>query len=215
MVLEKKIFQLRQCLSLFCSYFPLEKSRTLHLNKHESPLPWNALCKVWLKLTQWFWQDFYAPEIEDRDAYCFCPVCHFVILFSSLKHSSDTFIFETVTLTLEFDPFFEKCNLSNNFWTVSARALIFHTSISCDQTFQWVPTFFTPWPWPWSLIYILETLILLIIFEQWVLELCYFTWLILVIIAFSGYQRYWPVTLEYVLLFENSTLLITFQQRVP
>ena len=23
---------------------------------------------------------FYAPEIEDRGAYCFCPVCHSVIL---------------------------------------------------------------------------------------------------------------------------------------
>ena len=24
--------------------------------------------------------NFYAPEIEDRGAYCFCPVCHSVIL---------------------------------------------------------------------------------------------------------------------------------------
>ena len=29
--------------------------------------------------------DNYAPEIEDRGAYCFCPVCHSVILSSSLK----------------------------------------------------------------------------------------------------------------------------------
>ena len=28
---------------------------------------------------------FYAPEIEDRGAYCFGPVCHSVILSSSLK----------------------------------------------------------------------------------------------------------------------------------
>ena len=28
---------------------------------------------------------FYAPEIEDRGAYCFCPVCHSVIL--SFRHS--------------------------------------------------------------------------------------------------------------------------------
>ena len=28
--------------------------------------------------------DFYAPEIEDRGAYCFCPVCHSVLLSESL-----------------------------------------------------------------------------------------------------------------------------------
>ena len=27
----------------------------LHLNKLESPSPKDALCQVWLKLTQWFW----------------------------------------------------------------------------------------------------------------------------------------------------------------
>ena len=31
-------------------YLPLEKGVALHLIKHESPLPNNALCKVWLKL---------------------------------------------------------------------------------------------------------------------------------------------------------------------
>ena len=34
---------------------------------------------------------FYAPEIEDREAYCFCPVCHSVILS------------ETLTLLITFD----------------------------------------------------------------------------------------------------------------
>ena len=38
-------------------------------------------------------------------------------------------------------------NLADNVWTVSARALIFHLSISCNKTFPWVPTFFTLWPW--------------------------------------------------------------------
>ena len=27
---------------------------------------------------------FYAPEIEDRGAYCFCPVCHSVLLSETL-----------------------------------------------------------------------------------------------------------------------------------
>ena len=36
---------------LFRNYLPLEKGRTLHLRKLKSPLPNDALCKVWLKLT--------------------------------------------------------------------------------------------------------------------------------------------------------------------
>ena len=39
-------------------------------------------------------------------------------------------------------------NLANNFWRVSARALIFHMNIPCDKNFPWVPLFFTLWPWP-------------------------------------------------------------------
>ena len=53
----------------------------------------------------------------------------------------DTIVFDPVTLTLEFDPFFENFNLANNFCTMSAITLIFHMSIPCDKTFQWVPLF--------------------------------------------------------------------------
>ena len=52
-----------------------------------------------------------------------------------------TIIFYPVTLTLEFDPFFENINLADNFWTVSARTLIFHMNIPCDKTFPWAPSF--------------------------------------------------------------------------
>ena len=38
--------------SLFRNYLPLEKSGDLHLNKIESPSTKDALCRVWLKLTQ-------------------------------------------------------------------------------------------------------------------------------------------------------------------
>ena len=57
--------------------------------------------------------------------------------------------FYPVTMTLEFDLFFE------NFWWVSAGALIFHMSIPCDKIFPWVTLFLTLWPWPWSLTYFL------------------------------------------------------------
>ena len=42
--------------SLFRNYLPLGKGGALLLNKLESPSPKDALCKVWLKLAQWFWR---------------------------------------------------------------------------------------------------------------------------------------------------------------
>ena len=69
---------------------------------------------------------YYAPEIEDRGAYCFCPVCHSVI--PSLCHS----------VIPSFCHSLWNFNLANNFWTVNARALIFHMSIPCDKTFPWI-----------------------------------------------------------------------------
>ena len=86
--------------------------------------------------------------------YCFCPVCHSVLISETLIllitfeqwvlelwYFTWVFLmvipfrgylfFATVTLTLEFDLLFEKfVNIANNFWTVSARALIFHMSIA-------------------------------------------------------------------------------------
>ena len=44
--------------SLFCYYLPLEKDKSFHLNKHESPLSKDALCQVWLKLAMWFLRKF-------------------------------------------------------------------------------------------------------------------------------------------------------------
>ena len=39
---------------LFHNYPPLEKGRTLNLNKLGSPSQKEVLCQVWLKLVQWF-----------------------------------------------------------------------------------------------------------------------------------------------------------------
>ena len=100
------------------------------------------------------------------------------------------------SVILSFCPPLWNFNLANNFWTVSARALIFHMSIPCNKTFQWVPLFFTLWPWPWSLTYFLKTLTLLITLEQWVLELWYFTWVFLVTRPFSGYHYFLPCDLD-------------------
>ena len=124
----------------------------------------------------------------------------------------DTIVFYPVTLTLEIDLLFKNLNLANICWTVSARALIFHMSIPSDKAFQWVPLFFTMWPWPSCLTHFLKTLTLLLTFEQWVLELWYFTWEFLVMRPFSGYHIFYPVTLtlEFDLLFKNFKLANNF-----
>ena len=105
-------------------------------------------------------------------------------------------LFWPCDLDLVVWPIFENFNLANNFWTVSARALIFYMIIPCDKTFPWVPYFFTLWPWRWSLTHFLKTLNLLIIFEQWVLVLWYFTWVFLVIRTFLGYHYFWTCDLD-------------------
>ena len=100
------------------------------------------------------------------------------------------------SVILSFCPPLWNFNLANNFSTVRARALIFHMSIPCDKTFLWIPLFLTLWPWPWRLTYFLKTLTLWISFEQWVLELWYYTWVFLVIRPFSGYHYFWPCDLD-------------------
>ena len=104
-------------------------------------------------------------------------------------------------------PIFWKLYLAYNCWTVSARALIFHMSIPCDETFLWVPLFFTLWSWLWSLTHFLKTLTLLITFEQWVLEVWYFTWIPLVKRSFCWYLTFWPCHLTN--LKKKMTLVIT------
>ena len=163
----------RLCISNLVCSFPLEEGHTPFLK--------NSLCQVLLKLDQYF----YAPWDRRSGGILFLSClsfCHSVIL--SFRHSPWNF------------------NLANNFLTVVARALIYHMSIPCDKTFPWVPLFFTMWPWPWSLTHFKKTLTLLITFEQWVLELWYFTWVSLVIKPFRGYHYFftlwpWPESLTY------------------
>ena len=62
-----------------------------------------------------------------------------------------------------------------------------------------------------------ETLIVLITFEQWVLELWYFTWIFLVIRLFREYHYFLPVTLTLEFdpfILKTLILLITFEQWV-
>ena len=109
-------------------------------------------------------------------------------------------IFYPVTLTLEFYLFLENFNLNYNFLTVNAGAWIFYINILCDETFLWAPEkkvnihthVSNLWPWPRNLTYFLKTFTLLITFQQWMLELWYFTWIFPVIRSF-----YWPGHLTY------------------
>ena len=53
---RRRFFNFINVFSLFRNHLLLEKGGALHLNKLESPSPKDALCQVWLKLTQWFWR---------------------------------------------------------------------------------------------------------------------------------------------------------------
>ena len=65
------------------------------------------------KVDEFSWIYSSALKIEGGgEGYCFCPVCHSVF------------------------------NLAYDFWTVSARALIFHMNIPRDKTFPWATIFF-------------------------------------------------------------------------
>ena len=44
---------------------------------------------------------------------------------------------------LSFCPRLWNFNRANNFWTVSASALIFHMNIPCEKTFTWVSLYWT------------------------------------------------------------------------
>ena len=84
---------------------------------------------------------FYAPEIEYRGAYYFCPVCHFLwnlnLLITFEQWELELWYFKWIftvikpfhgylywscDLELGVWPIFENFNLAYNFWTVSARA---------------------------------------------------------------------------------------------
>ena len=121
-----------------------------------------------------------------------------------------TIIFYSVTMILEFDLFFENFNLANNFWIVSARALIFHMNILYDKTFS---VYHYVWPhelgvWP----ILKKNLTLFITFEQWELEVWYFKLIFLVTRPLRGTIIFNPVTLtmEFDLFFKNINLANNF-----
>ena len=85
---------------------------------------------------------------------CFCPVCH--SLFNLAKNF---WTMSARALIFHFYPVtltLEIDSFSNFNHLMSARALIFHMSILCDKTYPWIPLFFTLWPWPWSLTHFFE-----------------------------------------------------------
>ena len=68
----------------------------------------------------------------------------------------------------------------------------------------------TLWSWPWILTNFLKTYSLLITFEQWMLELWYFTWVYSVTRPFRGFQHRLPWIWSLTFFSENVTLAINF-----
>ena len=64
-VVEKKIFEICQCIFTFSLSSPLEKGCGPSLNK-----PKDALCQVWLKLAQWFLKRRYLNVVNVFLLFC-------------------------------------------------------------------------------------------------------------------------------------------------
>ena len=122
---------------------------------------------------------FSAPEVQHFDNRSTSFLCILVLSCVSFCNSIRNF------------------NHANNFSTMSARSLIFHMSISFDKNFPWIPTFLTSWPCHWSLTSLIK-------YEQWVLELWYFTGVFFMTRPFRWYLNCltlwsWPKSLTYIL----------------
>ena len=103
---------------------------------------------------------------------------------------------------------------------MSARGLILWFFLWWDLSVSTIT--FTLWPWPRSLTHFLKTLTLLITFEQWLLELWYFTWIFPLIRPFRGYHYFltfdlylgvWPIflkTLTWLIIFEQWVLELLY-----
>ena len=109
----------------------------------------------------WFyWLSFYAPEIEDRGAYCFCPVCHSVLLSETLtllitfeqwvlelSYCTWTFL---VTRSYYWYSYICPCDLGHLWnWPLSG-AFVFHKNILFFTDTQFLPWCSEPMPYLWS-----------------------------------------------------------------
>ena len=72
-------------------------------------------------------------EQWDLELWCFTWV--FLVIRSFCEYQ----YFWLCDLDVEFWLFKKKINIAYNFWTVIVRVLIFHISIPCGKTFLWVP----------------------------------------------------------------------------
>ena len=67
---RKRFVNFVNVFSLFRNYLHLKKGGALHLNKLESPSPKDALCKVLLKLAQWFWRRRFLNFVNVISLFC-------------------------------------------------------------------------------------------------------------------------------------------------
>ena len=68
---RKWVLNFLNVFSLFHYNLPLEKGMPLHLNKYESYSSKDALCQVWLKLSQWFWGRKFLNFINIFSLFCY------------------------------------------------------------------------------------------------------------------------------------------------
>ena len=124
---------------IFLNYFWTVSDRALifHMN-----ILWNkALSWVPTILIWWPWPTFWKLSFVKNTWTVRVNTFHMNISRVKAFLWVPIFLY-SVTFTLAYYCF-KSNNLAKNFWTVSARALIFHMNIHCDKIFVLVLTFFT------------------------------------------------------------------------
>ena len=103
-------------------------------------------------------------------------------------------------LDLDIWPTYQKwgknLNLGYNFCIVWPRTFTLDMCLPCGKTFPTIPKYLTLWPWPWPLTYFCKNLKLPITHEPVIVQLSYFTHMILSMSPFNWYHHLPPNDLD-------------------
>ena len=68
----------------------------IHLNKLQSSSPKNALCQIWLKLSQWFWR--ICRRFSNLSTYFCCSILEFSLIYTTVYQWNEFFMHDHTCL---------------------------------------------------------------------------------------------------------------------
>ena len=146
-------------------------------------------------------------EMEFRESVCQSVIlCETLTLLITFKHwmlglwYSTCYFLVTIPFReyyqfwpCDFDDFFENISFTKNFWTVSARALIFHLNISRDKNILLIMNRFDFVNLSFKIGLLFENFNLLITFQKWVIAFKYYTRIFPMIRSFCCFKRHFDL----------------------